>query len=124
MILYESIKDNKAFYEKLEKSLQTLIDRYSDYFDSGKKDRVFILNNFARDLERISNLLNNYGVTYSPTDMPDMSEETFEVAVGRYLQSFQDYIDKGEGNVETLNVNVKNLLTLIDKHKSVAEHFI
>jgi hypothetical protein len=124
MILYESIKDNKAFYEKLEKSLQTLIDRYSDYFDSGKKDRIFILNNFARDLERISNLLNNYGVTYTPTDMPDISEDTFEVVVGRYLQGFQDYIDKGEGNIETVNVDVKNLLTLIDKHKSVAEHFI
>lgn len=124
MILYESIKDNKAFYEKLESSLQTLIDRYSDYFDSKKKDRIFILNNFARDLERISNLLNNYGVTYSPTDMPDMSEDTFEVSVGRYLQGFQDFIDKGEGNIETINVDVKNLLTLIDKHKSVAEHFI
>ena len=42
MNLYESVVNNKAFYEKLESSLQTLIDRYSDYFDSGKKDRIFI----------------------------------------------------------------------------------
>ena len=124
MILFEEIKNNKVFYEKLESSLQTLIDRYSDYFDSGKKDRIFILNNFSRDLERIANLLNNYGVTYTPTDMPDISEDTFEVVVGRYLQGFQDFIDKGEGNIETLNVDIKNLLTMIDKHKSVAEHFI
>ena len=124
MDLYESVVNNKAFYEKLESSLQTLIDRYSDYFDSGKKDRIFILNNFARDLERIANLLNNYGFTYSPTDMPDISEDTFEVVVGRYLQGFQDFIDKGDGNIETVNVDIKNLLTLIDKHKAVSEHFI
>lgn len=124
MNLYESVVNNKAFYEKLESSLQTLIDRYSDYFDSGKKDRIFILNNFARDLERIANLLNNYGFTYSPTDMPDISEDTFEVVVGRYLQGFQDFIDKGDGNIETVNVDIKNLLTLIDKHKAVSEHFI
>ena len=124
MNLYESVVNNKVFYEKLESALQELIDRYSDYFDSGKKDRVFILNNFSRDLERISNLLNNYGFTYSPTDMPDMSEDTFEVVVGRYLQGFQEFIDSGEGNIETVNVDVKNLLTLIDKHKAVSEHFI
>ena len=124
MNLYESVVNNKVFYEKLESALQELIDRYSDYFDSGKKDRVFILNNFSRDLERISNLLNNYGFTYSPTDMPDMSEDTFEVAVGRYLQGFQEFIDSGAGNIETVNVDIKNLLVLVDKHKAVAEHFI
>ncbi len=124
MNLYESVVNNKVFYEKLESALQELIDRYSDYFDSVKKDRVFILNNFSRDLERISNLLNNYGFTYSPTDMPDMSEDTFEVAVGRYLQGFQEFIDSGAGNIETINVDIKNLLVLIDKHKAVAEHFI
>lgn len=124
MKLYEEVVNNKAFYEKLESALQTLIDRYSDYFDSGMKDRIFILNNFSRDLERISNLLNNYGFTYTPNDMPDMSEGTFEVAVGRYLQGFQKFIDTGDGNIETINVDIKNLLTLIDKHKAVSEHFI
>ena len=124
MKLFEEIKDNKAFYEKLESSLQTLIDRYSDYFDSKKKDRVFILNNFSRDLERISNLLDNYGYTYRPTSNLDISEDTFEVAVGRQLEQMQKFIDTGDGNIETLNVLVKSLLNLIDKHKAVAEHFV
>ena len=123
-MLYEDIVNNKTFYEKLEKALQTLIDRYSDYFDSHKKERQFILDNFARDLERIANLLNNYGYTRSTTSVFDMSEETFEVSVGRYLQSFQEFIDSGAGNLETLNRNVKSLLVLIDKHKSVSEHFV
>ena len=124
MILVEKIVDNKAFYEKLESSLQTLIDRYKIYSKSEKKDRIFILNNFSRDVERIANLLNNYGYTYTPTDMPDMSEETFEVSVERILDGFQEFLDKGTSNLETINVDIKNLLTLIDKHKSVKEHFI
>lgn len=124
MILVEKIVDNKAFYEKLESSLQTLIDRYKVYSKSEKKDRIFILNNFSRDVERIANLLNNYGYTYTPTDMPDMSEETFEVSVERILDGFQEFLDKGTSNLETINVDIKNLLTLIDKHKSVKEHFI
>lgn len=124
MILVEKIVDNKAFYEKLESSLQTLIDRYKIYSKSEKKDRIFILNNFSRDVERIANLLDNYGYTYSPTDMPDMSEETFEVSVERILDGFQDFLDNGTSNLETINVDIKNLLTLIDKHKSVKEHFI
>ncbi len=124
MKIVEEIVDNKAFYEKFESALQTLIDRYGDYFDSNKKDRVFILNNFSRDLERISNLLNNYGYTYTPTTMPDVSEDTFEVIVGRYLDGFQKFIDSGDGNIETINVDIKNLLVLTDKHKTVSEHFI
>ena len=76
------------------------------------------------DLERISNLLNNYGFTYTPTDISDVSEEVFEVLVGRYLEGFQKFIDDGESNLETLNVDIKNLLTLVDKHKNISEHFI
>lgn len=124
MIICEEIKNNKEFYEKLETSLQTLIDRYSDYFDSDKKDRVFILDNFERDLERIANLLNNYGYTYTPTDMVDVSENSFETIVNRYLDEFRKFIDTGEGNIETINVDIKNLLILIDKHRTVSEHFI
>jgi acetolactate synthase small subunit len=124
MNLIEEVVDNKAFYEKLESSLQTLIDRYKVYPGSEKKDRLFILNNFSRDVERLANLLNNYGYTYSPADVADISEETFEVAVDRILQGFQDFIDKGDSNLETINVDIKNLLTLIDKHKAVSEHFI
>ena len=44
--------------------------------------------------------------------------------VGRYLEGFQKFIDDGDGNLETLNVDIKNLQTIIDKHKNVSEHFI
>lgn len=123
-MIVEEVKNMKAFYEKIDSALQTLVNRYKNYFDTHKKDRVFALNNFSRDLERISNLLNNYGFTYSPNDMEDVSEEVFEVLVGRYLEGFQKFIDNGDGNLETLNVDIKNLLTLVDKHKNVSEHFI
>lgn len=123
-MIVEETKNMKAFYDKMDLALQELIDRYKDYFDSHKKDRVFVLNNMSRDLERISNLLDNYGYTYTPTDMGDVSEGVFEVLVGRYLDGFQDFIDNGDSNLETLNVDIKNLLTLVDKHKNVSEHFV
>lgn len=121
-MLVEEIKDNKRFYEKLEDALNLLIDRYGDYFDLSKENRAKMLDNFSRDLERVANLLDNFGYTYTPTDIPDMSEATFEVVVNRYLDSFRKYIE-GEGNLETLNVDIKNLLTLVDKHKVIKEHF-
>lgn len=123
-MITEEVKNMKAFYEKIDMALQELVDRYKNYFDIHKKDRVFALNNLSRDLERISNLLNNYGYTYSPTDMQDVSEEVFEVLVGRYMDGFQDFIDSGDSNLETLNVDIKNLLTIVDRHKNVSEHFI
>lgn len=122
-MLYE-MKSQKAFYDKLDSALQELVNRYKSYFSSHKKDRVFMLNNFARDLERISNLLDNYNYTYRPAGIPDVSEDVFEVMVMRYLDGFQRYIDEGESNLETLNVDIKNLLTLVDKHKNISEHFI
>ena len=123
-MITEEVKNMKAFYEKIDMALQELVDRYKNYFDIHKKDRVFALNNLSRDLERISNLLNNYGYTYSPTDMQDVSEEVFEVLVGRYMDGFQNFIDFGDSNLETLNVDIKNLLTIVDRHKNVLEHFI
>lgn len=123
-MITEEVKNMKAFYEKIDMALQELVDRYKNYFDIHKKDRVFALNNLSRDLERISNLLNNYGYTYSPTDMQDVSEEVFEVLVGRYMDGFQKFIDSGDSNLETLNVDIKNLLTIVDRHKNVSEHFI
>lgn len=123
-MIFEEIKNMKIFYEKIDDALQVLVNRYKDYFDTHNKDRIFVLNNLSRDLERISNLLDNYGFTYTPTDMEDVSEGVFEVLVGRYLEGFQSFIDDGEGNLETLNVDIKNLLTLVDKHKNVSEHFI
>lgn len=123
-MITEEVKNMKAFYEKIDMALQELVDRYKNYFDIHKKDRVFALNNLSRDLERISNLLNNYGYTYSPTDMQDVSEEVFEVLVGRYMDGFQKFIDLGDSNLETLNVDIKNLLTIVDRHKNVLEHFI
>ena len=123
-MITEEVKNMKAFYEKIDMALQELVDRYKNYFDIHKKDRVFALNNLSRDLERISNLLNNYGYTYSPTDMQDVSEEVFEVLVGRYMDGFQKFIDSGDSNLETLNVDIKNLLTIVDRHKNVSEHLI
>ena len=123
-MITEEVKNMKTFYEKIDMALQELVDRYKNYFDIHKKDRVFALNNLSRDLERISNLLNNYGYTYSPTDMQDVSEEVFEVLVGRYMDGFQKFIDLGDSNLETLNVDIKNLLTIVDRHKNVSEHFI
>lgn len=123
-MITEEVKNMKAFYEKIDMALQELVDRYKNYFDIHKKDRLFALNNLSRDLERISNLLNNYGYTYSPTDMQDVSEEVFEVLVGRYMDGFQKFIDLGDSNLETLNVDIKNLLTIVDRHKNVSEHFI
>ena len=123
-MITEEVKNMKAFYEKIDMALQELVDRYKNYFDIHKKDRVFALNNLSRDLERISNLLNNYGYTYSPTDMQDVSEKVFEVLVGRYMDGFQKFIDLGDSNLETLNVDIKNLLTIVDRHKNVSEHFI
>ena len=123
-MITEEVKNMKTFYEKIDMALQELVDRYKNYFDVHKKDRVFALNNLSRDLERISNLLNNYGYTYSPTDMQDVSEEVFEVLVGRYMDGFQKFIDFGDSNLETLNVDIKNLLTIVDRHKNVSEHFI
>jgi len=123
-MITEEVKNMKTFYEKIDMALQELVDRYKNYFDTHKKDRVFALNNLSRDLERISNLLNNYGYTYSPTDMQDVSEEVFEVLVGRYMDGFQKFIDSGDSNLETLNVDIKNLLTIVDRHKNVSEHFI
>ena len=124
MNIYNDTKDMKNFYEKLDMSLTELINRYDGYFDTKKKDRIFMLNNLSRDLERISNLLDNYGFTYSPTDMTDVSEEVFEVLVERYLKEFKDFLDDGSGNIETLNVDIKNLLTIVDKHKNIVEHFV
>ena len=123
-MITEEVKNMKACYEKIDMALQELVDRYKNYFDVHKRDRVFALNNLSRDLERISNLLNNYGYTYSPTDMQDVSEEVFEVLVGRYMDGFQKFIDLGDSNLETLNVDIKNLLTIVDRHKNVSEHFI
>ena len=83
------------------------------------KYKIIMSKEANRDVERISNLLDNYGYTYTPTDAVDVSEEVFEIMVGRYLEGFQKFIDDGDGNLETLNVDIKNLQTIIDKHKNV-----
>lgn len=123
IILNEIDKDYKKFYEKLEMALSYLVDKYMPYFDSEKKERLFILNNFSRDLEKVSNLLDNYGYTYSPANTDDVSENDFEIIVSRYLEGFKKYLDGNESNIETINVNIKTLLYLVDKHKTISEHF-
>lgn len=115
-MLLEEIKDNKRFYEKLEDALKEFIRRYKGYFDSASNIRPDILKNMARDLERLSNLMDNFGYTYTPVDVQDVPESIFEVMVTRYLEGFEKYID-GESNLETLNVDIKSLLTAVDKHK-------
>ena len=123
-ILEELNKSSKLFYDKLEMSLNYIIDKYNDYFDETKKERRFILEDLVKDLEKISNLLDNYGYTYYPSNVEDVSEDVFEEIVMRYLNSFKSFIDNGDSNIETINVNVKTLMTLIDKHKIKSEHFV
>ena len=122
-ILQEIDRNYKNFYEKLDMSLNYLVNTYYDYFDSDKKERIFVLNHFAEDLEKISNLLDNYGYTYNPANVEDVSEGDFEIIVTRYLDGFKKYLDDGESNIETINVNIKTLLYLVDKHKNISEHF-
>ena len=40
------------------------------------------------------------------------------------MEGFKDFIDNGASNLETINTDIKNLLTLVDKHRNVSEHFI
>ena len=42
MNIYEEVKNYKQFYDKIEKALRELVDRYKDYFSTDKKDRIFI----------------------------------------------------------------------------------
>ena len=122
--LYENLnKQYKYFYEKLDMSLNYLVDKYYNYFDADKKERPFILNDLSKDLEKISNLLDNYGYTYTPANAEDISEQSFEEVIMRYLESFKDYVDNGSSNIETINVNIKRLLMIVDKHKNINEHF-
>ena len=123
-ILEELNRSSKLFYDKLEMSLNYVIDKYSSYFDETKKERRFILEDLVKDLEKISNLLDNYGYTYYPSNVEDVSEDVFEEIVMRYLNSFKSFIDNGDSNIETINVNVKTLMTLIDKHKIKSEHLV
>ena len=123
-ILEELNRSSKLFYDKLEMSLNYVIDKYSSYFDETKKERRFILEDLVKDLEKISNLLDNYGYTYYPSNVVDVSEDIFEEIVMRYLNSFKSFIDNGDSNIETINVNVKTLMTLIDKHKIKSAHFV
>lgn len=125
MKIFEELnKDYKVFYDKLDMSLSYLYDKYYKYFDENKKERLFILNDLSSDLEKVSNLLDNYGYTYTPSSFGDIDEDNFEEVLMRYLESFKKYVDNGESNVETINVNIKYLLYLVDKHKSKTEHFV
>ena len=125
MKIFEELnKDYKVFYDKLDMSLNYLYDKYYKYFDENKKERLFILNDLSSDLEKVSNLLDNYGYTYTPSSFGDIDEDNFEEVLMRYLESFKKYVDNGESNVETINVNIKYLLYLVDKHKSKTEHFV
>lgn len=122
--IYEEVSKNyKQFYEKLEMSLNYLIDKYYSYFNEDKKEKLFILEDMSKDLDKIINLLDNYGYTFYPSNVDDVSEDNFEEIIMRYLESFKKYVENGDSNVETINVNIKTLAMLIDKHKTISEHF-
>lgn len=122
--IYEEVSKNyKQFYEKLEMSLNYLINKYYNYFNEDKKEKLFILEDMSKDLDKIINLLDNYGYTFYPSNVDDVSEDNFEEIIMRYLESFKKYIENGDSNVETINVNIKTLAMLIDKHKTISEHF-
>ena len=122
--IYEEVSKNyKQFYEKLEMSLNYLINKYYSYFNEDKKEKLFILEDMSKDLDKIINLLDNYGYTFYPSNVDDVSEDNFEEIIMRYLESFKKYIENGDSNVETINVNIKTLAMLIDKHKTISEHF-
>lgn len=122
--IYEEVSKNyKQFYEKLEMSLNYLINKYYNYFNEDKKEKLFILEDMSKDLDKIINLLDNYGYTFYPSNADDVSEDNFEEIIMRYLESFKKYVENGDSNVETINVNIKTLAMLIDKHKTISEHF-
>lgn len=122
--IYEEVSKNyKQFYEKLEMSLNYLINKYYNYFNEDKKEKLFILEDMSKDLDKIINLLDNYGYTFYPSNVDDVSEDNFEEIIMRYLESFKKYVENGDSNVETINVNIKTLAILIDKHKTISEHF-
>lgn len=122
--IYEEVSKNyKQFYEKLEMSLNYLINKYYNYFNEDKKEKLFILEDMSKDLDKIINLLDNYDYTFYPSNVDDVSEDNFEEIIMRYLESFKKYVENGDSNVETINVNIKTLAMLIDKHKTISEHF-
>lgn len=122
--IYEEVSKNyKQFYEKLEMSLNYLINKYYNYFNEDKKEKLFVLEDISKDLDKIINLLDNYGYTFYPSNVDDVSEDNFEEIIMRYLESFKKYVENGDSNVETINVNIKTLAMLIDKHKTISEHF-
>lgn len=122
--IYEEVSKNyKQFYEKLEMSLNYLINKYYNYFNEDKKEKLFVLEDMSKDLDKIINLLDNYGYTFYPSNVDDVSEDNFEEIIMRYLESFKKYVENGDSNVETINVNIKTLAMLIDKHKAISEHF-
>ena len=122
--IYEEVSKNyKQFYEKLEMSLNYLINKYYNYFNEDKKEKLFVLEDMSKDLDKVINLLDNYGYTFYPSNVDDVSEDNFEEIIMRYLESFKKYVENGDSNVETINVNVKTLAMLIDKHKTISEHF-
>ena len=122
--IYEEVSKNyKQFYEKLEMYLNYLINKYYNYFNEDKKEKLFVLEDMSKDLDKIINLLDNYGYTFYPSNVDDVSEDNFEEIIMRYLESFKKYVENGDSNVETINVNVKTLAMLIDKHKTISEHF-
>ena len=120
-MIIDNIKNMKNFYSKLDGALSYVVNKYRDY--SQKENKKELLDNLAEDLDRISNLLDNYGYTYRPANKLDINNKSFDVVLVRYLNSFQDYLDKGIGEVETIATDIRTLLSFVDKHRAIKENF-
>lgn len=120
-MIIDNIKNMKDFYSKLDGALSYLVNKYRDY--AQKENKKEILDKLANDLDRISNLLDNYGYTYRPSNGLDISNKSFDVVLVRYLNGFQDYLDKGIGEVETIATDIRTLLGFVDKHRAIKENF-
>lgn len=120
-MIIDDIKNMKNFYNKLDGSLSYLVNKYRDY--TQKENKKEILDSLAEDLDKISNLLDNYGYTYRPSNKLDIGNKSFDVMLVRYLNSFQDYLDKGIGEVDTIATDIRTLLSYVDKHRSIKENF-
>lgn len=117
-ILNEMTVNMKEFYDKLEYALKFIIDKYEDFYNKNDAEKEELLKSLVIDLERFSNFFDNYGYTRQPIDPIDLSGGDINKVINRYITTFKDYLKYNESNVETINISVKQLLTILDKNKS------
>lgn len=111
--MLDNIKDMKVFYDKLDKVLETIL-KYRDIVDMRGERRASRIEELEYLLNKTSNLFDNFGFTYRPTLAKRPDTEEFNTTLSRYLDGFQDYLDRGSLVPETLAVDIRNLIYLID----------